>query len=884
MIQYIVSYEDAVSLGPPGVGGKGWNLGRLHRYGFPVPRGGILVADVYTQFLAEPKLQSLCAELAHVQGGGGAEREITGILDTLRTTIATTPLSADVMCAVHTFLTDARLADVPVAVRSSATVEDSTTTSFAGVHESFLHVKGLEEVVRAIKGCYASLWSPRAVAYRRYEGLADDDVACAVVICALVTGPEESPPIAAGVAFSCDPRTGQRDRVTINAASGWGEAVMSGTVSPEAITVVQRADGEPLRIERVQKRVQVLSDNQAAALASLVRRVLWALGDGQEPQDVEWTSDGEQFWLVQARPVTHLPRVTFPAVAALPTIWSNANLKDAVTGVQTPLSWSIVQLTVDAILYAPYRTIGYRLPEGMELIRRFHGRAYFDLTTMQWVSYDAFGLLPHELNQSLGGHQPEIPVPSQHPLRGWSGLRRRRAQLRLLRASTRNARTLPGEITRVRAQARTYTRLSLTDLSLADLLALLRQLLDLGQAFGARFQLANLSGIWEQLLAHLLGRERPGQGQALASALMAGSREVVSAEQGYRLYDVAAAAAHDPAARTYLAAAPLDPQGWRSLPEHSPFRQALAAFLDDFGHRGVYETELANPRWNEDPTYLLDAVRALLAQHSLEAPFNMAQQKRQAAQAEVVRLPLWLRRLVSWLAERARRAAAQREAGKSTMVALLEPLRKIALEIGRRMVEAEVLDEQVDVFFLTWSDLVAFLQKQWDGRGARALVADRKAQRNRWLAEAPPDIFICDARGRPAELPSATENEAMPTVHHAGGQASRNARELRGVAASPGHATGQARIIHHPSEGRLLQAGEVLVAPSTDPGWTPLFLRACAVVMETGGYLSHGAIVAREFGLPAVVNIPGLLKAVQDGQLVTVDGDRGCILLDGVGE
>ncbi len=215
------------------------------------------------------------------------------------------------------------------------------------------------------------------------------------------------------------------------------------------------------------------------------------------------------------------------------------------------------------------------------------------------------------------------------------------------------------------------------------------------------------------------------------------------------------------------------------------------------------------------------------------------------------------------------------------MVALLEPLRKIALEIGRRMVEAEVLDEQVDVFFLTWSDLVAFLQEQWDGRGARALVADRQAQRNNRLAEAPPDIFICDSQGRSADLPSAVEKEGMPTVHQIGRQASRNVLELHGVAASPGQASGRARIVHHPSEGHLLQAGEVLVAPSTDPGWTPLFLRACAVVMETGGYLSHEAIVAREFGLPAVVNIPGLLEAVQDGQHLTVNGDRGCILLDG---
>nr|MDQ2715872.1 PEP-utilizing enzyme [Chloroflexota bacterium] len=622
---------------------------------------------------------------------------------------------------------------------------------------------------------------------------------------------------------------------------------------------------------------QVLTDEQAVTLAGLVRRVLWTLGDGQEPQDIEWVYDGKQFWLVQARPVTYLPRVTFPAVAALPTIWSNANLKDAVTGVQTPLSWSIVQLTVSVILYAPCDALGYALPAGMEALRRFSGRAYLDLTTMQWVYYDAFGLLPHEFNQSVGGHQPEIPVPSQHPLRGRAGLRRMRGLLRLLRASTRNAHMLPREMERVRMEARTYTRLPLTDLSNAEIYALLQQMKDLGRTFGARFQLANASGTWEQYLTQVLERQRPGQGQALAAGLMAGSRDVVSAEQGYRLYDVAAAAGHDPAARAYLAAQPLDPQGWRDLPEQSAFRRSLVAYLADFGHRGVYETEIANPRWNEDPTYLLASIQALLEQDTLQAPTAAAQQKRQAAQAEVARLSLRVRPLVSWLAARARRAASQREAGKSTMVALLEPLRKIALEIGRRMLETGVLHERADVFFLTWFDLVAFLQSAWDGQGARALVTDRQAQRRAWLTETPPDIFIRDAKGRPAEL--LTAQETPSAAPHAGEQASSNARELHGVGASPGQASGRARIIRHPDEGQLLQAGEVLVAPSTDPGWTPLFLRACAVVMETGGYLSHGAIVAREFGLPAVVNVPNLLEIVQNGQLLEVDGDRGRITL-----
>ncbi|HEX6780001.1 MAG TPA: PEP/pyruvate-binding domain-containing protein, partial [Ktedonobacterales bacterium] len=166
MAALIVSYEDAVPLGPTSVGGKGWNLGRLHRYGFPVPKGGILIAHAYTQFMQAPALRALCADLAALQNSPVADAQVTAVLNTLRATIEATAFSADVEEAVQTFLAEAGLADVPVAVRSSATTEDSATSSFAGIHKSFLHVTGQQAVLRAIKGCYASLWTPHALAYR----------------------------------------------------------------------------------------------------------------------------------------------------------------------------------------------------------------------------------------------------------------------------------------------------------------------------------------------------------------------------------------------------------------------------------------------------------------------------------------------------------------------------------------------------------------------------------------------------------------------------------------------------------------------------------------------------------------------------------------------
>jgi pyruvate,water dikinase len=882
MAGYIVSYEEAVAFGSPIVGGKGWNLGRLHHYGFTVPTGGILIAQTYTRFMQDPRLHALCADLAGVHIRDVAEMEVVDRLHGLRVAIEETAFSKDVEEAVLIFLTESGLAEVPVAVRSSATAEDSAAASFAGIHESFLNVTGYQGILQAIKCCYASLWTPHALIYRRQQGLADEAVASAVVICAMITGPRQSPPTAAGVAFSCDPRTGQCDRVCIDAAPGWGDAVVRGNITPEAITVVQRGDGELVRIERSKGNSPVLSDVHVVALASLVRGVLWALGEGQTPQDVEWVYDGELFWLLQARPVTHVPRVILPAVEKIPTIWSNANLKDVMPNVLTPFSWSLLQPLVSTILYAPCQAVGSVLPDGIEVMRRFSGRAYFDLTTMLWSYYDTFGILPHKINEGMGGYQPEIPVPSKHPLRGWAGIRRIRGRIRLLRAIARANRSLSREMHHLRAQARVQAHQPLTDLRREELLALLRQVHEQAWAFGFRFQLANLGGVWTDYLTQTLERAGLDQAQAISAALMAGSRAVESAEQGYRLYEVAIAAGRDPDAGKYLAVPSADPNSWLSLPAHSAFRQAFTAFLDEFGHRGVYEFELANPRWNENPSYLLDCIRGISAQAMLTVPYEQARVKRQEAETAVARLPLRLRLLVSWLAHQSRRAVAMREAGKSTLVALLEPIRAIAIEVGMRIVVAQMLEAKEDVFFLTWSEVLAFLCDKWDGQGAQALVEDRKKQHAVWLIQVPADVFFADPVGYTDALAVVDEDGLEETRVRKQTLCGGKEEPLHGIAASPGQVSGRARILFHPDEGRNLQAGEVLVAPSTDPAWTPLFLRASAVVMETGGYLSHGAIVAREFGIPAVINIPGFLKSVKDGQWLTVDGNRGLVTLGDV--
>lgn len=859
---FVLGWADAAIAGAEVVGGKGANLGRLDQYGFPVPPGGVLTADAYRLFMGTPELRQLTAACADLPTDAliapeGAER-----LTRLRQAIEATPLSEPVLTDVRTFLRESGLTHTPMAIRSSATAEDSAAASFAGIHQSFLGLTGEAEVLQGVARCYASLWTPQAVTYRRRMGIPDDAVACAVVLCAMIREPGHEAPKMAGVAFTCDPRTGRRDVVTINAAPGLGEGVVSGHLNPEEIQVAVAPLSLSIKL-RQGRPEQVMTDAQALELARLTLRVFAALGDEQDPQDIEWAHDGERFWLVQARPVTRLLRWTFPAIAQTPLIWSNANTKDNYPGVMSPLNWSFVNQGIDQLLWAPFRAAGYEALAGIELMRRFAGRPYFNLSAVQWVAFDAMGMLPAETNATVGGHQPEIPVPAGSPMHGPAGRRRQRGRLRLALSLRSFQKRFTADVTTFRMMARRATEIDLTSKSNPQLMELVIAARKQFALFGPRFQLCNVAvSPLQTMLEGMLERRLPGRGRATSAALMSGSGEVTSAEHGYRLFDLAAAARQDSTAREFLSNLPDQPDAWQQLPDGSPFRVELERFLAEFGHRGIYEGEVANPRWSEDPTYILQQVQALLTAGELRQPQAAAQATRAAAEAEVARLPFIWRPVVRWLAGKVRETYALREAAKSTIAALWVPIRRIILEVGRRLAAEGHLANAGDIFYLSYYDLQLYLTGEWSGKGARALVADRRTQGARWAAEAPPDVIQIAPDGS-----QVVQASVLPS--------SSSSKVLRGIGVATGTATGRARVIRHPAEGHQLQPGEVLVAPSTDPAWTPIFLRAAAVVTEVGGYLSHGAIVAREYGIPAVANLPGLMSQILSGEEVLINGDSG---------
>lgn len=377
------------------------------------------------------------------------------------------------------------------------------------------------------------------------------------------------------------------------------------------------------------------------------------------------------------------------------------------------------------------------------------------------------------------------------------------------------------------------------------------------------FFLGTSSAIPYMMLVNALEKYFPGKGNLMANAIMAGSGDITSAQHGYRLVEMAEIARSDAEARIFFATEPFNPLLWdKELPDYSPFKQSLRNFLAEYGHRGVYELEIMNPRWREDPSYLLHIIRNTI--ETADPGVIKARQKEKADMAwqEInQKLPFHRRMLVKSLLKQALKGAEFREMAKSVIVKLYEPGRMIYQEIGRRLAERGIIKKQADIYHCALNEISSIIWEYWDGKGLAVLVAERKARRKEMEALSPPDLIIDEA-----------PHFAQPAIPN-----SDNALTGMGVAA--GRASGVARLIVHPDEGEKLLAGDVLVAPSTDPAWTPLFLRASAIVMETGGFSSHGSIVAREYGIPAVVNIPGVMKIIDDSQLVTVDGDMGKVYL-----
>jgi len=838
----ILDWSAACEAGPARAGGKGWQLGVLAEFGAPVPPGFVIDATASAgRHLGDPLPASLVTTMAQTLESRGWDKQ-------------------------------------PLAVRSSAAMEDSARASFAGVYRSVLNVRGLDATVRAVREVWDSRWAPAAVAYRQRLGIIDHDIAMAVVIMPLL------PAVASGIGFTTDPVSG-RDQFVIHAHWGLGEALVSGQAEPDEYriqhnlmndslslieqhrgrkgrtTVAAAGGGTELRDTPTELATRsVLTIDQATALAELLRDAAWALDYADPRYDVEWIWDGQQFWIVQARPITARGRYTYPALSNQPSVWSRANSRDVVPDPLSPLDWSLSVL--DQMLTQSTQLAGYEILPGLQRTALRFGRLYFETSIIQWEYFDGFDLAPKALNRLIGGHQPEIAVPKA-TLR--ERLARVRRSVRYLRRCVRPRLQAKAALQRVRQQAATWLAMPLPKDN-AELAQQLREQFNVIRRAGDLFFLQASSGSVVFILLDLVEKYCPGEGHPLTAVLLAGGNPSVTATQGFELMKLARIAAADPRALGWLRRPNRIGADWsRQLPEDSPFRRAFAQFIQCYGHRGVYESYLRNPRWREAPDYLFDSIVNLMG--SDPAPLHERQQQAliQARRRVAGALPLWYHPWLPLLIKFATVEQNLREAARSALIAYFEVLRRGALAVGQRFAEPSGLDRPEDIFNLTFLEVLGLAEGQLAIVAAAKRAAWRRGQVDNATMQVGPEVIIEHDDVRPSSAPAAT-----------------NAGEVQvnlwqGTVVSNGQAQGLAHIAHHPTEAVNMATGAILVVPSTDPSWTPQFLRAAALVMETGGYLSHGAIVAREFGIPAVVNLPGILNSIGTGDCLEVDGNRGTV-------
>ncbi len=871
---FFINWPEAFSAGAEVVGGKGWNLARLERYGFMIPSGGVLIAKAYQVFIDENNLLAAIEKISqsvNIENIGEEESEKELFL--LREKIKAGLFPAYMQDELISSLTKINIFDKPVAVRSSATCEDSARASFAGMHDSFLNIRGTDNIILAVKECYASLWTPRALAYRRKMGFDDNQVNPAAVVMEMVE------PLAAGVGFTCDPQTGREDVVLINANFGLGESVVSGCVQPDEYRLDAENEIIQLKIGRKEYKTiacanggtswidspesskkQVLSQEHIKRLSLIIQRVYDALGNGEQHQDVEWVFNGTDFILVQARPVTTLPRYTFARIKNQPDIWSNANLRDALPMVQSTLNWSRVKQSQGVDLG---KLVGFPTPPGLQQMKRFWGRAYSNLSLQQWILYDAFGMMPGQINEAQGGHQPEIEIAPDQAHRIIKRFKRIWWVVKLIQFIRRISGSSEAAFKKVDEFVDACVHKDLVNLSDNDLIASMTAITDMLDEFSPIFFACNMAANMMPLIK-TLEKNFPGRGKALANALMIGQGDITSAQHGYRLVELAEIAGQDAAARNYFSREGFDPLAWEmELPDESRFKQLFQAFLADYGDRGVYEMDICNPRWREDPSYLLHIVKNTMATANLKEFKTRQKVKADQIWQEIKPgTPPSRYRKIKRLVKQAVKGMELRKMAKYDLVKLYGALRIISLQIGRSLQDRGILAAETDVFHCSWTELFSVLKGDWNGKGLKVLVMERKAWQQKMEELAPPDYFVDE------------------TPHFEESSPNASGEVLKGLGVSAGRASGPAKLMDHPSQEAKLHRGDVLVARSADPGWTPLFLRAAAIIVETGGAGSHGAIVAREYGIPTVMNIPGIMQIIKDGQNIVVDGDEGKVFLN----
>ncbi|MFH1469757.1 MAG: PEP/pyruvate-binding domain-containing protein [Pseudomonadota bacterium] len=857
----LVPLQDAASLGRRRAGGKAMGLARLLEHGLPVPPGFVIPVEVFRAFLKGAGLWKSALKLARTPDPVRA-RALKGAI-----------LAASLPPALAAELRSAAGALGPaLGVRSSAVEEDASDHSWAGVFHTELGVAPGDALERAVLTCWASAFEERALAY----GRRGRPPGMALVVQRLI------PARAAGVVFSINALTGSWRQMTVEAVWGLGEALVGGHVVPDhALVRRPRRLPEPLQRVAARVRLEVLEESrqpqerelvpgpggvawaevpahrraapklQREQVLRLCRLALRAEALSGCPQDVEWALDGAGvLWLLQARPITTPAEP--PREAR--TLWTRRFIGERWSEPATPLGWSLVRPLLEHFIAYPRTTRA--LLGGEPALRLFEGAPYINATVFRHLAFKLPGLPPPRFMMDMLPPEEERAWMRRFAARpgvrvyaailqetlderrwerfrwnpftnhlAWDALQRRLEEEVPARVAPP-----PGDTDPVRALARAEAGMTLAR--------------DYVKVHVTSLLFANL---WYQVVEGLLAAWLGAEGERLAPVALRCPEENLTIATHHDLWALARRAR----ALGEDLTTPPDPT--------SPFGRALSAFMAEHGHRSDASWEIMSPRWADQPERVLALMRRTL-EASDEDP--RARASAQSAEAEAALQALRShatgpvqRAAIARLVALTRAYLLLRENQRYHFDRLLWAVQRNCLVIGAWAAARGALPRAEDVRFLEADEVRALVEGRLDPATARAEAATRAARYVAQRSRTPPDFLVAD---------------------HALAEEAQGSR-LSGLGTSPGIARGPARVLRDLSEAERLRPGEILVTRAVDPGWTPLFPVAAGLVLELGSQLSHGAVVAREYRLPMVVNVRGATQRLRTGQELTVDGRRGLV-------
>lgn len=864
------------------VGAKALSLARMDRIGLPVTPGFCVTASAYREHLNTNNLHDRIDSMVEELRNSSNEDKKSALSD-LRQYIIDAPLTDSVRDQIeHQYQT---LHTRYVAVRSSATAEDLPGHSFAGQYDTFLNVADPKQCIEAVKKCWASMWTQRAFDYRQNNGFDHTAVNMAVIVQSLVAAD------VSGVLFTADPRYGPCGNIVIESCFGLGQALVSGKVTPDRF-VVHRKKLELLFKSISEKKIECVLDSNGTVterqltneksitpslgkkhikkLAKLARKIEARFGC---PQDIEWAVARGKIFLLQSRPIT-----AFPPERSWEDrqFWASNPAKEVMPDVVTPSMFSMLLETIGEEFFEPVFRVLCCDRGDHPFYALITGRFYFNVNIWAAVFRQIPGYWGLDFMEMAGGHKdiremverlqtaPDEDLPDikfsllrfilKMPL-VFVGL--------LLNTPKKGHRIIAW----ISANIEKWSDLDVSNLSPEQIVTSCQQLrADVRRLLSHMLYLLSMMSAFP--LLHLVCEKWLEDDGTIANSLVAGAGDMVDAVAGLDLWRLAVAADADPDVKDLV----LSNQDWNTIePELSQFDSGKEflktwnSFMQRHGHHCRAELEIYTPRWSETPDYILKLVRNYISQIGKIDPVqnaaDLARRRKQLEQKCRKKLRNHIKRMIfNLVLFRSQQGSVFRENVKSEVIKLLVAFRKMLLELGMKLVDKGVLENQDDAFFLKLAELEPVARGEVDS-DFRQVIKDRRTEYDKNCLIHPPDVIF--GKFEPDNyVPESVDSDV---------------ETLTGMPVSPGVVTGKARVILRADADQQVLAGEILVAPFTDPGWTPYFVTAAAIVMDQGGILSHGSIVAREYGIPAVVNVGFATQIIKTGQKIEVDGNRGTI-------